>query len=472
MTVTSTASVPTASGLAAIDHVVVLMLENRSFDHLLGYLYAESGNTSPAGDAFEGLTGEESCPGSDGKPVGVYRLTPQTTDVYFYPGADPGEGYAATNNQCYGSPAAPENGAVAPMTGFVTDYAQAIADNRAHGWYVFDGTTESWIMGCHTPQTLPVLSALATGFAVCDHWYGSAPTMTMPNRAFACAGTSQGQMDDRTKRFSCPSIFGSLTSAGVPWKIYGYDAPPLTRSDFPDTEDAPAAHFGHFADFQADAGAGNLPAYAFLEPSWSSDGNSQHPNYNMALGEQLLLDTYHAVHDGPGWASTLLIITYDEHGGCYDHVPPPWGATPPDTTAGEYGFDFSRFGPRVPTVLVSPWISAGTVHRVADGATPFDHTSVLATIERRWGLDPLTARDGAAPDVGGALSLSTQRTDDPLAGVVAPTPPPNPPDLVVQPSHLQRVQAALIADHAGDPPDVLDRLQTNVDFQGYIRAHE
>lgn len=459
------------TGLATVDHIVVLMLENRSFDHMLGFLYTDAGNKSPAGDAFEGLSGSESCPGSDGKPVPVTRLTPGTTDVYFYPGADPGEGYAATNDQCYGSQTAPASGAVAPMQGFVTDYAQAIKDNQSKGWYVFPGTAESWIMGCHTPQTLPVLSALARGFAVCDQWYGSAPTMTMPNRAFLCAGTSQGQMDDKTKAFTVGSIFGALTKAGVAWKIYGYDKPALTKSDFPDTKSAPAANFGLFTDFQADAKGGNLPAYAFLEPSWGSDGNSQHPNYNMALGEQLLLDTYRALRDGPAWDSTLLIITYDEHGGCYDHVSPPWGATPPDSTPGEYGFDFTRFGPRVPTILVSPRIPAGTVHRVAAGATPFDHTSVLATVEHRFGIAALTKRDAAAPDVGGALTLATPRTDDPLAGVQAPAPPTNPTGLVAEPSHLQQIQAALVAEAAGVPAHALAELHTNQDYGRFIEEH-
>jgi phospholipase C len=159
-----------------------------------------------------------------------------------------------------------------------------------------------------------------------------------------------------------------------------------------------------------------------MEPSWSSTGNSQHPNYNVALGEVLLQNTYRALRDGPAWNSTLFVITYDEHGGCYDHVSPPWGATPPDTSAGEYGFDFTRFGPRVPAVLVSPLIPAGTVFRVPDGSTPLDHTSILATIEHRWSIPPLTKRDGAAPDVGAALSLTTPRTDDPLANVTAPSP--------------------------------------------------
>ncbi|MGH9395138.1 MAG: alkaline phosphatase family protein, partial [Terriglobales bacterium] len=136
------------------------------------------------------------------------------------------------------------------------------------------------------PAALPVLSALARGYAVCDQWCGSVPTMTMPNRAFGCAATSQGRMDDEAKTFTVPSIFGSLTQHSVAWKIYGYSSSPLTRLDFPDTIGAPKTNFGLFTDFQADAAGGKLPAYAFLEPSWSSTGNSQHPNYDVALGEQ------------------------------------------------------------------------------------------------------------------------------------------------------------------------------------------
>ena len=434
-----------ATGLDAVEHLVVLMLENRSLDHLLGWQYADAGTVSPAGQPFEGLTGQESCPGTDGTPVAAYRLTTDTEALYFMPGADPGEGYAATNSQLWGSTAAPVDGSTPPMQGFVTDYAQAIKDNNAKGWYVVPGTTESMIMGCHTPATLPVLSTLATGFAVCDHWYGSAPTMTMPNRAFACAGTSQGRLDDRTKKFTVPSIFGALSTKGVPWKIYGDTTTPLTKLDFPDTSAAPDTNFGLLTDFQADAAAGRLPAYAFLEPRWSSTGNSEHPNYDVALGEQLILDVYRALRDGPDWDSTLFVLTYDEHGGCYDHVPPPWGAVPPDDSAGQFGFDFTRFGPRVPTVLVSPLIPAGTVFRVPAGSTPLDHTSLLATIEKRWGVAPLTKRDAAAPDVGAALSLRTPRTDDPLADVTAPMPPPTPAALAAQPSHLEQVAAALLA---------------------------
>lgn len=460
-----------ATGLNAIEHLVVLMLENRSLDHVLGWLYADSGNFSPTGQPFEGLTGRETCPGSDGKPVAAYRLTPQTEHLYFMPGADPGEGYAATNDQLWGSTAAPPAGSTPPMQGFVTDYAQAIKDNNSKGWYVVPGTTESMIMGCHTPATLPVISALATGFAVCDHWYGAVPTMTMPNRAFACAGTSQGRLDDRIKKFTVPSIFGALSAKGVPWKIYGDTKAPLTKLDFPDTSSAPAANFGLLQDFRADAAGGKLPAYAFLEPSWGSTGNSEHPNYDVALGEQLILEVYRAIHDGPDWDTTLFVLTYDEHGGCFDHVPPPWGATPPDDTPGQFGFDFTRFGPRVPTVLVSPLIPAGTVFRVPDGSMPLDHTSLLATVEKRWGITPLTERDAAAPDVGAVLTLQQPRADDPLAGVTAPAPPPTPTALARQPSHLQVVTAGLLADELSRPDDELAGLTTGDDFQRWIEEH-
>src|SRR6185369_4077036 len=148
--------------------------------------------------------------------------------------------------------------------------------------------------------------------------------------------------------------------------------------------------------------------------------NSQHPNYDVAPGEQLIHDVYYAVRNGKGWNQTLLIVTYDEHGGCYDHVSPPTGAIPPDHTPGEFGFDFKRFGVRVPAVLVSPLIAPGTVFRVPAGTMPLDHTSVLRTVENRWGIPALTARDASAPDVSAVLTLTKPRTDDPLKGVKVP----------------------------------------------------
>jgi phospholipase C len=265
-----------------------------------------------------------------------------------------------------------------------------------------------------------------------------------------------------------------MTAHNLSWKIYGYDAEPLTRANFPDTMDAPNTSFGKFANFQADAAAGQLPAYSFLEPSWGSTGNSQHPNYDVALGEAFMLQVYQAVRGGPGWANTLLIITYDEHGGCYDHVPPPAGATPPDSTVGEFGFDFTRFGVRVPAVLVSPLIPAGTIYRVPDGSTPLDHTSVLKTIEQRWGLPALTARDAAAPGLGGALTLTTPRSDDPIAGVTAPTSSGQNP-AAGEVSHLLSLQAQQVSDlqvplsRLQDAP-LLANQHTPADYQNYIEA--
>ena len=432
------------TGLAAIEHIVVLMLENRSFDHMLGYLYADSGNVSPVGHPFEGLSGTESCPDSNGNPVAVYPITPAAPHAYFMPGADPGEGYLATNHQLWGSNTAPASGTPATMRGFVKDFAYTINWETNDKWTIVPGTTADWIMGCFTPQALPVISALAKGYAVCDHWYASATTETLPNRAFALAGTSQGHMDDHTKTYTCPSIFGALTKEGVSWHVFGYTKQPLTRADFPDITSADASHFGLFTDFTAAAAAGTLPAFTFLEPSWSSTGNSQHPNYDVALGEQLIHDTYEALRSGPGWNQTLFVLTYDEHGGCYDHVPPPWGATAPDNSAGEFGFAFDRFGVRVPTVLISPLIAPGTVYRVPDGTTPLDHTSLLKTIEQRWNLQPLTARDAAAPGFGDVLTLSTPRTDDVLAGVTVPVSGIAGPS-AGQLSHLEAIRQELVA---------------------------
>jgi phospholipase C len=459
------------SPLSSVQHIVQLMLENRSFDHMLGFLYP--GKTGPGGQPFEGLAGTESNADGSGKPVTVFQIDPASPGAYFMPGADPAEGYANTNVQLFGT-GAPPSPPVATMTGFVTSFASAISYDQRSNQSVEPGTTPTSIMGIFPPSALPVLSGLARGFAVCDHWYSSVPTETMPNRAFACAATSQGHMNDATASFTVPSIFGLLTEHNESWKIYGYDAEPLTRGNFPDTVDAPEANFGRFADFQADAAAGRLPTYSFLEPSWSSTGNSEHPNYDVALGEEFILQAYQAVRSGPGWPSTLLVITYDEHGGCYDHVPPPSGATPPDSTVGEFGFDFTRFGVRVPAVLVSPLIAAGTIFRVPAGGVPIDHTSVLKTIEQRWGLPSLTARDAAAPSLAEVLTLTTPRTDDPLAGVSAPRSSGQNP-AAGEVSHLQRLQAQQVSDlqiplsQLHDAP-LLVSQHTPADYERYIAA--
>jgi phospholipase C len=466
-------------GLEAIEHVVVLMLENRSFDHMLGYLYhdADPVNVSPSGHPFEGLTGSESNLSPTGSEVAVFQIAASDQNAYWYPLCPPGEGYAHTNQQLFGTQVAPVP-PVATNVGFVTDFADALAHPLDPP---LEGAAVSTIMGMYTPSLLPILSGLATGYAVCDEWFASVPTETMPNRAFALAGTSLGRVTDTSSYFDTPSIFGSLSRAGVTWKIYGYTKQPLTQMDFPDTRSAPAANFGVFSDFQADASNGHLPAFSFLEPEWSSGGpsleNDQHPISDMANGEKLIYDTYQALKSSPTWAQTLLIVTYDEHGGCYDHVAPPVGAVAPDQSPGEDGFDFTRFGLRVPTVLVSPLIQAGTVFRAPDGSPPFDHTSILATVEKLWGLDPLTHRDAAAVDISSVLSLAEPRSDDPLRGVTPPAYSPpggaRSSSVVNQPSRVLAFHALMAAELpiAGDPSDpstALSHLHTAEDYSQFI----
>jgi len=406
----------------------------------------------------------------------VFRITPATPNAYFMPGGDPGEGYAAMNSQLFGSINAPAAQPAVSNQGFVKDFAYTLGwQAKEKGWTILPGTTASNIMGCFGPDMLPVISGLAKGFAVCDQWFAPAPTETLPNRAFATAATSQGHLKDRDTPYTAPTIFGALSKANVSWMIYGYDQPPLARSDFPDIESAPETNFGLFADFQASARAGTLAAYSFLEPSWKgASQNDQHPVSDVAKGEQLIFDVYTAMRTSPLWNNSLLIITYDEPGGCYDHVPPPWTATPPDNTIGELQFGFNRFGPRVPAVLVSPWIQAGTVFRAPAGTQPHDHTSILKTLEVRFILPALTARDAAASDLGAVLSLQAARADDPLAGVVVPVSGAANP-AAQAPTHLQKIHAALLADlpvpdaHGGEH-HVMPALTTSDDYDAYIKG--
>lgn len=424
--------------LSSIKHIVQVMFENRSFDQMLGFLYEHNGNKSPEGHAYEGLTGEESNPDDTGREIKVYKIEEDTPHPYLMPGADPGEGFHNTNLQLFSDFDVPA-GAAATNKGFVLNFKTAIAADEADGFKdTIRGTLPSQIMGMYTPAMLPIMSALARGYAVCDHWFAPVPTQTIPNRAFAAAATSQGRMDNHVKVFTCPSIFGRLGAAKLDWAIFGYSRDPLTRTDYPDTLHAPNEHFGHFRDFQSRAAKGTLPAYTFLEPDFGSAGNSQHPNYDVAAGEKFLHDIYYALHAGPAWKDTLLVVTYDEHGGNFDHVPPPANAVPPDASVGEFGFDFKRFGVRVPAILVSPRIAPGTVFRAKKGT--LDHTSVLRTIADRWGLEPLTARDAAAPHLGDVLTLGTPRKDDPLKGVKIPPMTAAHP-VKSQPSKLERIHA-------------------------------
>ena len=395
-----------------IDHVVVLMLENRSFDCMLGRLY-------PSGPAFDGLTGDEANllhpPGGGAVTrVGVWNdaaMGPATATI---PDPDPGELFVPDMTmQLFGlggTPAGPPT-----MGGFVDSYVRQQAAGGAH-------IDPRMVMHYFTPRQVPVISALATSFAVSDRWHASAPCQTWPNRFFAHTATAGGWVNNNPPHFpyTMPSIFRRLGDAGRSWKVYFHDLP--QAATLADLWTALPTHFRHFErEFEADAEAGRLPHYSFIEPRYFANQllgqvpNDQHPPHNVTYGEQLIASVYNAVRRAPTWHRTLLVITYDEHGGTYDHVPPP-AAVPPGDGPDPDGFRFDRYGVRVPAVLISPWIPAGSIIRPgAWGAThPFDHSSIIATLRRLFDLGPaLTARDAAAPDLLPALSLTSPANDGP-----------------------------------------------------------
>jgi phospholipase C len=235
-------------------------------------------------------------------------------------------------------------------------------------------------------------------------------------------------VDDNTPpnpfHYNTKTIFNVLKELGVTWKIYvdGIVTPSLTRYQFITQLSDPllAPHFRGFNEFQNDAALGTLPSYSFVEPSFIEKKNDQHPPHDVAAGDRFLYDVWKALSTGSAWENTLLIITYDEHGGCYDHVPPPWTAVKPDDSTPQKPFEFDRYGVRVPTVVVSPWIEPGTVFRSGSGAVDYDHTSILATL-RDWQDLAGRAKAGwlvskrieAAPTLGQVLTRTTPRTVTP-----------------------------------------------------------
>jgi phospholipase C len=424
------------SALARIQHFVVVMLENRSFDNLLGFLYANQNNQPPLNlpaqnpTTFDGLLPASvtdkfwnpSNPdffSNDDPPVKVFASSPTAGPAPFkVPNPDPSEGFADITAQLFGRTAPPENDKPG-MLGFLVDYARA------------KGSTPDLalqIMECYSPLQVPVLSALAKNFAMSDAWFAAVPAQTWPNRGFVHTGTSRGEVtNDNVIAYDTPTIFEVLESVGASWAVYKDTVlPALTLLQYPRLV-AFESRFRDFSAFQNAAKTGTLAQYSFVEPSFFFQPNDQHPPHDVALGERFLWDVWTAVSTGPKWNQTLLVITYDEHGGCYDHVAPPWGAAIPDSASdpGQQGFRFNRFGVRVPAVVISPYIEAGTVFRSPLGV-PFDHTSVLATL-RDWLSIPddrmLTSRRvKAAPTLEFLLTRDQPRPD--LAAIPAPLPPP------------------------------------------------
>lgn len=453
---------PTADvgdALDSFDYVVVLMLENRSFDNLLGYLYPNGvPDNAPAGKTFEGVAGKNlanpipaTATDQSAPPPGVTSIpvspVPDPTD-YHQPYPDPGEQYYHINTQLFnvinGNDKAPYNlpspvPATPGMQGFVNDYIASFPLGDTDGGLGPKYDQYRPIMQCFLPKQVPVLTTLAEQFAVFDHWFCSVPSHTCCNRALWHAGTSWGHVinfgdptyfDDNTYTWAKNSIgetlFNKISTSGpsspLDWRIYNSNEASLTGIIH-----ALALlpyhgphHFPCLEQFFDDCAGGTLAKYSFLEPVFWTPHNDQHPSTwndkhygpdavgSVLLGEELIWQVYNAIKNSTGgtggrgkgnsWRNTLLIITHDEHGGCYDHVAPPTGVTPPDLSGYTKwdDFDFTRLGLRVPMVMVSAHIAPNTVIN-----TTHDHTSFLKTMFEKWSryiTGPLTARDAAVPD--------------------------------------------------------------------------
>jgi phospholipase C len=439
----------------AIDHVVVLMFENRSFDSLLGRLY-EPGEVA----SFEGVLGKELS-----NPIPAWAEHGADRKVVHYgvagkmntPDPDPGEEYQHVNTQLFGiidpddnrgvlaekmaSPFnAPGPAQVPTMDGFVTDYNSAFTAEMGRT-PTYDEYAQ--IMTGYTPEQMPVFSGLARGFAVFDHWFCEVPSQTFTNRSFFHAATASGYVVNTSPPDSFPvhntaeTIFDRLEANRLTWRVY-CDPPahlPFTGLiHAARLKDRFATHFFTTDQFYEDAANGELPTYSFIEPALIHGHNDMHPPENALFpgiamdmpssllgGEALLAKVYNAVRTsasarGSNAYNTLLIINFDEHGGTYDHVPPPPVPSPdPAGPAGQYGFTFDRSGIRVPAIAISPWIPERTVvndeHR---------HTSLIRTLRERWSLGaPLTARDAAAPELTPLLTLDTPRAPEDWPEVIA-----------------------------------------------------
>jgi phospholipase C len=443
----------------ALDHVVVVMFENRSFDNLLGRLY-QPGEVA----SFEGVTGRElSNPipewadGGAGRGPVPYGVAAGMNT----PSPDPGEEFPHVNTQLFGliAPAgnrglrsdrmtapfnAPGPGQRPTMDGFITDYIGAFAAElgRQPGYDEY-----AQIMTGYTPGQMPVTSALARGFATFDHWFCEVPSQTFANRSFFHAATSSGYVVNLSPADSFPlhnsaeTIFQRLESRDLTWRVY---CDPPSHVSFTGLIHAPRlrdrfdTNFFSTDQFLADAANGDLPAYSFIEPNLLYGHNDMHPASDALFpgmqvdppssllgGEALLARIYDAVRSsasarGSNAYNTLLMVNFDEHGGTYDHVPPP-PAPPPDPSAptGQMDFTFDRSGVRVPAVAISAWIPERTV---VNGE--YRNTSVIATLRERWQLGaPFTARDAAAPDIAPVLTLGTPRAPEDWPEVI-PRPVP------------------------------------------------
>lgn len=398
-----------------IRHVIVLMLENHSFDQMLGCF-------------------QEMYPNLDGVPPGGPPRTnsadgvayAQSPGAGFIAPADPNHDYEHVLYQI-----ANGNG------GFVQDYANCFPHSSP--------SDRQEVMRYHALGALPALHALAQTFTICDHWFSSLPGPTWPNRLFVHSGTSlgrvtmpEGVMNANLHWYNQTTIYDRLNERGIPWRIYFGD---VAQSWVLVDQWAPRnmINYHHMQRFYEDVGGDEkgFPAYVFIEPTYNPPGaNDDHPCHNVLEGERLIADVYNAIRANESlWQSTLLVVLYDEHGGYYDHVSPP-SAVPPDHHQEE--FAFNRLGVRVPALLVSPYAKKQVVN------AQFDHTSLLRYLVSKWRLGSLGARVSDPGTNSIAPYLSGPLRDDTPQQLPMPTSSPPTPQMAA-PTTLGSHQSALFA---------------------------
>jgi phospholipase C len=342
-----------------IEHIVVLMMENHSYDNKLGMLHR---------------------PGANGFRLGRDGL-PTATNPYAN----------GDIQHAFLMPTTCQNGTVTQEWG--NSHIQ-YGNGKMDGFVI---TSQAEAMGYWQEEDQPFYYSLAREFPIGDAYHCSVLGQTYPNRRYLLAATSIGQVNDTVPNLTDyppnGTIYDQLDAHGITWKDYYTDLastelyPPLYLKNI-GTKVVP------IAGFFTDAAAGTLPNYSLVEPDYSTQ--SEEDPQNIAVGEAFAASVINAVINGPAWDRTLLMWTYDEHGGYYDHVPPP-AAIPPDNIApevpsGESAYDgFGRYGFRVPFALVSPWSRRHHVSHVV-----YDHTSILKLVETKWNLPALTYRDANA----------------------------------------------------------------------------
>ncbi|KAH9603845.1 hypothetical protein KSS87_005965 [Heliosperma pusillum] len=379
-------------------------MENRSFDHVLGWLKS----TRPD---IDGLTGSEFnyLNASDPKSPKVYVRN----DAVFID-SDPGHSIQAIREQIFGS-----NNAIAdpaPMNGFAQQ-AQSMSPHMPEV-----------VMSGFKPNLLPIYTELANQFAVMDRWFASVPASTQPNRFYVHSATSHGAQSnvrkDLINGFPQKTIFDSLDENDLTFGVY-YQNIPATLFYKSLRKIKHITKFHNFAlKFKLHARLGKLPNYVVIEQRYFDTdllpGNDDHPSHDVAEGQKFVKEVYETLRSSPQWKEMALLITYDEHGGFYDHVPTPVSGVPnPDGIIGPdpWYFQFDRLGVRVPTLLISPWIDKGTVIRKPDGPTPtseFEHSSIPATVKRLFNLKSnfLTKRDAWAGSFEKYFNLRDTPRDD------------------------------------------------------------